>query len=163
MENPNKNKITAEVFSRYLKTRLNRKYNAVLPKQVNDPIDAKLTLKGHKSLLLQLKQVIDFESREKILSRSSIKIFRNSTIEVIVKKAEEKYKELAKSLILVLHVDEGYLIPSDSDIINRNNFIDSTFRGIYMISPKQELWKAGVGKRIQNEFVFEIKNAFRKF
>jgi len=97
-----------------------------------------------------------------MLTKSKLKVFGNNPIESVVKKAEDKYKNKARNLILILHVDDGYgyLIPSDATLINKNNFTKSTFKGIYMVSPRQELWGADSGKEIQNEFVFEIKSAF---
>jgi hypothetical protein len=161
MENLINNKKTAEVFSRYVELRHRQKYKVVLPTNPNDSeFDAKLDLEGHESLLLQLKQLIIFESSENRFTKSKLKIFRINLIESVVKKAENKYKDKAKNLILILHVDEGYLISSDSELIKRNNFTNSTFKGIYMVSPEHKLWSADGGKKIQNEFVSEIKNAF---
>ena len=161
MENPSNNKIISEVFARYIRTKIGWEYNVILPKQTNEPkFDALLVSEGHENLLLQLKQPIIFQSVEYILSKSTAKVFDGSPILIkeTVKKAEEKYKERAKDLILILHLDEGYFIPSDYSQIDRNDFICSTFKGIYMVSPECEFWKDG--KEIQKEFVCEIKNAF---
>lgn len=161
MEKFNNNKKTAEVFSRYVEHQLGRKYQVVLPTDLNNSrFDARLDLKGRESLLLQLKQLIIFESGENMLTKSKLKIFGNNPPESVVKKAENKYKDTAKNLILILHVDDGYLISSDAELINRSNFTNSTFKGIYMVSPEQEIWSTDNGKKIRDEFVFEIKNAF---
>ncbi len=114
---------------------------------------------------MQLKQPIDFENRNYIMTKSWIKIFKNRPLEVAVKKAEENYIKKNKNIrniILVLHIGiwNGYSIPEDDFFINKENFKESIFKGIYMVSPEHELWSAERGKEIQDEFVFEIKNAF---
>ena len=152
MENPKKNEATAGVFVRYLEKEFGWKYQAFLPEQSNNPFfDVRLDSELHDSLLLQLKQMIVSISRETISSTMEFKVFNINSPEAVVKKAEEKYKEKANNLILILHVDDGYLIESDANL-NKSNFVDSTFRGIYMVSPK-------VNDR--EEFVAEIKNAFK--
>ena len=161
MENPYNNNKTAEVFSRYVERRLGCKSQVVLPTNPNDSkFDARLDLEGRESLLLQLKQPIIFKSSENILTKSKLKSFGKNSPESVVRKAEDKYKDRAKNLILILHVDDGYLIPSDAKLIDRNNFTNSTFKGIYMVSLEHKLWGADSGQEIQNEFVFEIKSAF---
>lgn len=161
MENLHNNKKTAEVFSRYTEQRFGWKYQVILPTTTNDPnFDARLDSRGHETLFLQLKQSIIGEYSENILTKSKSKGFSFLSFESVVEKAQDKYKDRAKNLILVLHVDEGYLIPSDGERTNKNNFIGSIFRGIYIVSPERELFKAGSGKEIQDEFVFELKSAF---
>lgn len=161
MENPHKNRETAEVFSRYIKRQLGLDYGVFLPKKQNDPdFDVRLDSEEHGSLLLQLKQLITFDSGENTLTRLKYKNFRLNSPESIVKIAEGKYKDRAKDLILILHVDDGYLIRSDAECVDKNNFTSSTFKGIYMVSPERKLFKAGEDTKIQEEFVSEIKNAF---
>jgi len=170
MEDLSKNKETACVFARYLEREHSRKYDVVLPEAKDHPFfDAMLVSAENGNLPLQMKQVVQGDT-EFMRSRKGQpgmgrpgkdwKMFANVPIGSVVEKAEKKYKDRARDLILILHDDEGYLIPSDADLIDKNDFKQSNFRGIYMVSPKHELWKAGIGKRIQDEFASEIKNAF---
>ena len=160
MENPHNNKKTAEVFSRYVERQFGWKNKVIVPLNPSQPLfDAVLDIEGGERLYLQMKQIMKFESEERRQTKSNIKIFGNQSLEPVVQKAEDKYKNKAKSLILVLHVDVGILIPSDAEFIDVQNFATSTFRGIYLVSPKQELWSVA-GKEDLDEFVFEIKNAF---
>lgn len=170
MENPQKNKETACVFARHLEKEHGWKYNVVLPKVRNQPLfDAKLVSSERKELLLQMKQMVQGDVEFMRSKKGQLgmgkpgkdwKMFKNSPIVPLVKKSEEQYAKNSRNLILILHDDDGYLIPSDTSLINKSDFMESSFGGIYIVSPEHELWKAGGGKRIQNEFVFEIKNAF---
>jgi hypothetical protein len=164
MENPQKNEETARVFARYLKKEYGLEYKIVLPEIKNQPLfDAKLVSLENEELMLQMKQIIcgDKEFMNKKRGEPGMgnpgkdwKMFNNVSVNSVIKKSEDQYKEKAKDLILILHIDEGYLIPSDADSIE--NFKGSNFKGIYMVSPKHELWKNGEEK-IQDEFVHEIK------
>lgn len=168
-ENPLKNQYTADVFARYLKKRYGWDYDVVLPKAKNQPIfDAKLVSSGNGELFLQLKQILqgDAEFMRSQRGRPGMgnpgkdwKMFKNVPIVPLVKNSEEKYGKETRNLILILHVDDGYLMPSDGGLIDKNDFRMSSFKGIYLVSPKHELWKDG-SKKIQNEFVSEIKSAF---
>ena len=150
MENPRENEITAGVFARYLEERFGRKYMTVLPHSANNPkFDVELHSEGCETLFLQLKQIITFESSEDIDSRTKSKHFILSP-ESTIMNAEERHKKDVANLILILHLDEGYLIRLDADKVNKKKFLNSTFRGIYIVSPK----------KVQDEFVDEIKNAF---
>ena len=170
MENPQKNQETACVFARYLEKEYGWKYNVVLPETRNQPLfDVKLVSSEREELILQMKQMVqgDVEFMRSKKGQPGMgkpgkdwKMFKNAPLDPLVKKSEKKYKDEARNLILILHVDDGYLIPSDADSISKNDFRENSFRGIYIVSPRHELWKAGIGKRIQDEFVSEIKNAF---
>ncbi|MEK7543131.1 MAG: hypothetical protein AAB503_02410 [Patescibacteria group bacterium] len=170
MENPPKNEETANVFARYLEKEYGWKYKAVLPEVKNEPLfDAKLVSLEHEELKLQMKQMIqgDVEFMRSQRGESGMgnpgkdwKMFKNIQLNLLVKKSENKYKERAKNLILILHVDDSYFIPSDTDSMKKNDFKESSFKGIYVISLKHELFKANSEKKFQDEFVFKIKNAF---
>lgn len=171
MENPIKNKETASVFARYLKNKYGWTYNVVLPEEKDQPyFDVRLDSAKREELLLQMKQIIHFDEKFVKKKRGEAgmgipgkdwKAFSSSpdSIEKTIKNAEEKYKEGARHLILILHSDEGYLIKKDAELIDKDYFKKSNFRGIYMVSPVVKLW--GVCRRtIKKEFVYEIKNAF---
>ncbi|GEM_PF-4462137 len=168
MENPQKNKETAYVFVRYLKEKYNWNYKIVLPGVKNQPLfDVRLISADSGELLLQMKQVVqgDIEFMRSKKGQPGMgrpgkdKMFKNSELVPLVKKSEEQYRNEARNLILILHDDECYLTPCDTSLINKNEFANGSFKGIYMVSPEHKLFGAD-GNKIQNEFVFEIKNAF---
>lgn len=170
MENPQKNKDTARVFARYLKKKYGWNYDVVLPEAKNQPIfDAKLLSSEREELMLQMKQMVqgNVEFMKSKRGQPGMgnpgkdwKAFKNAPLGSLIKDSEEQYGNEAINLILILHIDVSYLMRDDMSLINTNDFQESVFKGIYIVSPERELWKVGVGKRIQGEFVFEIKNAF---
>ena len=158
MENPKKNENTAKVFARYLEEKFSWKAKVVMPTKINNPLwDASLEISGAETLLLQLKQNIKFVSSENILTKSKSKIFQGAPTEDVIRKAENKYKDNAENLILILHKDDGISMPWDAEIKNKRVF-NTKFRGVYMVSPEQILY--GPEPHTIKEFVSEIKNAF---
>lgn len=157
MENPNRNKQTADVFARYLENRFGWVYCTVLPEKINEPdFDIRLDAGGMESLFLQLKQPLKWVKGEKILTKSIIKVFSRIPMEDLIKKAESKYKNRTRDLILIIHKDEGYLIPSDEELIDKNKCLESTFRGVYLVSQTLKF----LDGQTQAEFVRELKPAF---
>jgi len=162
MENPHHNKLIAEVFVRYLEREYGWKYAIELPQEVNNPqFDVRLDANGLQSLLLQLKEPVGtFVSREKIFTKSYMKSFthKQGDVEHLVEEAQNKYRNNARNLILILHKsDTGYLIPSDAEVIDRNQMASSSFQGIYMVSRRLE------GSSPQEEFVSTLKDAFADY
>ncbi|MCX6759654.1 MAG: hypothetical protein NT012_03785 [Candidatus Nealsonbacteria bacterium] len=167
MESFEENKKFGDIFCRYLKTNFGWSYDSIDPQKVIIPkgypdVDVVL-ISGQKCpLYLQLKQPLDGCDRYiKFMAKSYLKVFKFCSFKTAIKKAENKYDKNGKDvsdiiILLHMHVKNAYLTLHDRDILEK---ITSNFRGIYLVSPEQELWKDG-SKKIQSEFVFEIKRAF---
>ena len=162
MESFSRNKIFSDVFVRYLKNRFGWEYISKEPIGNNDSdADIVLESKKQKRLLLQLKELKKHERTEKLLSgKSKLSIFNIPffNLKKIVKEYEKKYA-YANELILLIHLCDGYFIPSDKEVVDKNEFTLSTFKGIYLISPEYELF-GDKGKEFQREFIISIKDAF---
>jgi len=168
MENFQENKVFGDIFCRYLKIKFGWSYEAVNPQEIRIPkdyidVDVVLISEKERRLYLQLKQPLEFEKLIKIMTKSSLKIFKNCPFEVTIQKVENNYnakkeKKKINNIILLLHLHTkiGYLIPEDTIEIKK---IQSNFKGIYVVSPKLNAWQGGK-KKILKEFVFEIKKAF---
>lgn len=164
MENIKLNTTLAKCFSNYLKKNYSWNYFVVGPNAdlIPDkyPVDEILYSKTEKLLFLQHKRPI---SRDMGFTKSEdgekVLMFNEAQFELTIEKAEARYKKqnaLIKDIILLLH---GYYDPAhDISFINKNKFLKSEFRGIYIISPEYIYYKNGM--HLQKEFVFEIKNAF---
>lgn len=168
MENFQENKIIGDIFTDWLlEKKLKKKYKVFEPQKKYIP-DVDLILKSdepdeQEDLFLQLKQVIEWESTPKTPQGAKALIFKGNLFEERIKKAETCYRKRGNDishLILILHSGRNdYFIPSDTSLIEKNNFEKSSFKGIYLISPRHTLYKKGK-KASQKEFVFEIKSAF---
>lgn len=161
MESFQRNKVFGDILARNLRNRFGYIYKSIDPNKylgIDKPgVDVDIVLSsGHGTLFLQLKEVKKHIKTERNLSRSKLSLFESSlpNLNELVKKWERKYGEDAKKLLLILHLCDGYLIPSDSDFFPELS--QSMFRGIYLVSPKVKF----VGGKIQKEFVNVIKDAF---
>lgn len=170
MENFQENKVFGDVFCRDLKTKFGWDYTVIDPQTTCKPndypdIDIILISAEKEPLYLQLKQSIKFEECHYMMTKSWIKSFEILPFENAVRKAEENYiknGKNVKNIILVLHmgIRNGYLILEDTQSIKKENFKNSTFRGIYIISPEFNQVLQREEKKVLKEFVFEIKKAF---
>lgn len=165
MENFQRNKIVGDVFVNYLRQEFNWRYETVEPRKKYIPdVDLILISKKQEDLFLQLKQVIKWEKTYEAPKGVRAFAFEGGLFNQTIEKTETRYNKRGNNIsqrILILHSGlYDYLIPRDTFFIKKDKFKKSYFRGIYIVSPKKELWSADQGKEIQDEFVFEIKDAF---
>lgn len=164
MENFEKNKIIGVVFTNYLKKKLGKQYEVTEPKKKYVPdVDLVLTYK-QEELFLQLKQVIKWSETFKDTPPGTKGwIFDGCLFKEEIQKAESTYLKRDNDIsdrILILHSGGfDYYYPGDELSVDRNEFISSNFKGIYIVSPKEDIW-GGSGAEPQDEFVYEIKPAF---
>lgn len=164
MENFQRNKIIGKIFTNYLKKRLQKQYKVIEPTKKYIPdVDLILNYK-QEELFLQLKQVIEWEATLKDAPKGTkAMIFSGGKFEKMIEISENKYLNRGNDIsgiILILHSGlNDYFIPSDQLLVDRNKFIKSNFKGIYIVSPDYTLYGDN-GKNFQNQFVFEIKSAF---
>ena len=161
MEKFKKNKIIGVVFANYLKKKLGKQYEVTEPNKKYVPdVDLVLTYK-QEELFLQLKQVIKWSETFKDSPPGTRSwVFDGGLFKEEIQKAESTYLKHGNDIsdrILILHSGTlDYFIPSDGSLVDRNEFMDSNFKGIYIVSPKEDIW-GGSGAEPQNEFVYEIK------
>jgi len=160
----NKDKIFGDIFCRYLEKEFGWFYKAVDPETVKIPqnypdIDIVLVSESadEKFLYLQLTQPLDrLEKEEKVMTKSSLRVFNGRPSIEAIKKKEDLYHQQGKEFgntILGLHIysDIGYSIKEEISV-------KSGFRGIYIIEQGHSYSSAENGP--SKEWVCKIKNAF---
>lgn len=170
-ENPQLNKSIATIFANYLKKEFRCGYKAIGSRREFVPdgypdVDEILDSKRREHLFLQCKRPIEIDNTfvgKRARKNKGMAIF-SLLLEKTIENFENKYRIQNKdisNIILLLHSDPClvHFIPSDCLVINKDKFVKSGFRGIYIISQKYN-WYKGKENGVQKEFIFEIKNAF---
>ena len=164
MEKFQKDKIFGDIFCRYLKKELGWSYETKDPQKISPPshypdVDVVLVsnLASEKYLYLQLtKPLDDLEIEEKIMTRSSFRVFSGRPLIDAINKKEILYRKQKKdfsNIILGLHfyAELGYSIKEEINI-------ESGFRGIYIIEQSHSY--SSFEKGPSKEWVHPIKKAF---
>jgi len=154
----------ANIFVRYLKQRFGWQYESTHPKEQFMPdVDVVLVSKeGRENLPTQITEARAWkETFGKEPGRRGVPIFRLNLISESIVKKEEKYKrqeaDTANLILLIYEAIDPDLIRYDVDATKHQN---SSFRGIYVVSPLLVRSKRHESQRKQDEMVFVIKDAF---
>lgn len=165
MDNFQRNKVIGIVFSNYLRKAMGKQYEVIEPKKKYIPdVDLVLTYQ-QEELFLQFKQTIKFEEtiRNTPEGIKRAMSFQGGLFEETIEKSESQYLKRGHDIsnrILILHSGlNNYFIPSDRLLVDRNKFQYSNFKGVYIVSPKEDIYGV-LGTETQDEFVYEVKSAF---